>query len=121
MDFQQKVTELNEAKKQLKIAKDKEAKLVKEVKDEMMSTGVEVERVGNIKVTCQEVVKTSFDEDILVELVKELGYNECIETKEVVNEDKLQELIYKGFINIEAIQPAVKESKTYRLSVKEVK
>ena len=45
----------------------------------------------------------------------------CLLVKTVVDEDKIQELIYKGFISIEDIQPAVIEKSYTRLTIKEVK
>lgn len=128
------VKELNVVKTELKVAKAKEKDLTEQVKAEVLATGLETKQLPEIgmQVTCKEVTRTEIDEDKLVKIITTL-LNEstdkdlqemlrsCLLVKTVIDEDKVQELIYKGFIDIEVIQPAVIEKTHTRLTIKEVR
>ena len=128
------VKELNEVKNDLKVAKSKEKSLVEQVKGYMGGIGLEtlsLDEIG-IKVSCKEVVKTEINEDALIQIITKMISNtsdedlkdllkECLVVKTVIDEDKVQELIYKGFISVDDIQPAVIEKVSTRLTLKEVK
>ena len=66
------------------------------------------------------------NEDKLLTIVKQLAPQQpellkCIETKEVINEGVLEELIYNGYITVDDIQPAYEEKQYKTLKLKKVK
>ena len=54
------------------------------------------------------------DEDILINILNELSIQGCIEMRPTVNEEKVQELIYKGLLSVDDISPAVID-KSYKV------
>ena len=96
---------------------DKQMKALEgRIKDEFAARGVDrvdYETIGQ-GLQYTTVNKTSMDEDKLISILRELGAYDCIELKPTVNEDKVQELIYKGIINIEDIAPAMID-KSYKV------
>lgn len=134
MNLSKAVQELNSVKNDLKALKTSEKTLTEEIKHELAGQGLEAKILSdiNMKVTCKEVTKTEINEDALIKIIGDLiesasnddlkdALKSCLLVKTVVDEDKIQELIYKGFISIEDIQPAVIEKSYTRLTIKEVK
>lgn len=134
MNLSKAVQELNSVKNDLKALKTSEKALTEEIKQELAGQGLEAKILSdiNMKVTCKEVTKTEINEDALIKIIGDLiestnnddlkdALKSCLLVKTVVDEDKIQELIYKGFISIEDIQPAVIEKSYTRLTIKEVK
>ena len=134
MNLSKAVQELNSVKSDLKALKTSEKALTEEIKQELAGQGLEAKILSdiNMKVTCKEVTKTEINEDALIKIIGHLidsannddlkdALKSCLLVKTVVDEDKIQELIYKGFISIEDIQPAVIEKSYTRLTIKEVK
>lgn len=134
MNLSKAVQELNSVKSDLKALKTSEKTLTEEIKQELAGQGLEAKILSdiNMKVTCKEVTKTEINEDALIKIITELisntrnkdlkdELNKCLVIKTVIDEDKVQELIYKGFIDLETIQPAVIEKSYTRLTIKEVK
>lgn len=134
MNLSKAVQELNSVKTNLKALKTSEKALTEEIKQELAGQGLEAKILSdiNMKVTCKEVTKTEINEDALIKIIGYLidstsnddlkdALKSCLLVKTVVDEDKIQELIYKGFISIEDIQPAVIEKSYTRLTIKEVK
>ena len=134
MNLSKAVQELNSVKTNLKALKTSEKALTEEIKQERAGQGLEAKILSdiNMKVTCKEVTKTEINEDALIKIIGHLidstsnddlkdALKSCLLVKTVVDEDKIQELIYKGFISIEDIQPAVIEKSYTRLTIKEVK
>lgn len=134
MNLSKAVQELNSVKTNLKALKTSEKALTEEIKQELAGQGLEAKILSdiNMKVTCKEVTKTEINEDALIRIIGDLidstknddlkdALKSCLLVKTVVDEDKIQELIYKGFISIEDIQPAVIEKSYTRLTIKEVK
>lgn len=134
MNLSKAVQELNSVKSDLKALKTSEKALTEEIKQELAGQGLEAKILSdiNMKVTCKEVTKTEINEDALIRIIGDLidsasnddlkdALKSCLLVKTVVDEDKIQELIYKGFISIEDIQPAVIEKSYTRLTIKEVK
>ena len=134
MNLSKAVQEINSVKNDLKALKTSEKTLTEEIKQELVGQGLEAKILSdiNMKVTCKEVTKTEINEDALIKIIGHLidsasnddlkdALKSCLLVKTVVDEDKIQELIYKGFISIEDIQPAVIEKSYTRLTIKEVK
>lgn len=134
MNLSKAVQELNSVKSDLKALKTSEKTLTEEIKQELAGQGLEAKILSdiNMKVTCKEVTKTEINEDALIKIIGDLiesannddlkdALKSCLLVKTVVDEDKVQELIYKGFISIDDIQPAVVEKSYTRLTIKEVR
>ena len=114
------------AKEELKRAKEKEKQLTEQVKILLNEEGSTKDTIGDIKVTYTTCTKSSMNEDKLLAIVKQLAQEQpevlkCIETKEVINEGVLEELIYNGFITVDDIQPAYEEKQYKTLKLKKVK
>ena len=114
------------AKEELKRAKEKEKQLTEQVKILLDEEGITKDTIGDIKVTYTTCTKSSMNEDKLLTIVKQLAQEQpellkCIETKEVINEGVLEELIYNGFITVDDIQPAYVETQYKTLKLKKVK
>ena len=125
-DFNMLLQELASVKEQLKRFKDKEAELNKQVKQELDSQGIEKGVYNGIKVNYTTCIKSSINEDKLLAIVKQLAQEQpellsCIETKEVINENTLEELMYQGFITPGDIQAAYEEKQYKTLKLKKVK
>ena len=114
------------AKEELKRAKEKEKQLTEQVKILLDEEGITKDTIGDIKVTYTTCTKSSMNEDKLLTIVKQLAQEQpellkCIETKEVINEGVLEELIYNGYITVDDIQPAYEEKQYKTLKLKKVK
>ena len=114
------------AKEELKRAKEKEKQLTEQVKTLLDEEGITKDTIGDIKVTYTTCTKSSMNEDKLLTIVKQLAQAQpqllkCIETKEVINEGVLEELIYNGYITVDDIQPAYEEKQYKTLKLKKVK
>ena len=134
MNLSKALQELNSVKSDLKALKTSEKVLTEQIKLELAGQGVELKILDdiNMQVTCKEVTKTEINEDALIKIITKLisstrnldlkdELRKCLVVKTVIDEDKVQELIYKGFIDLEDIQPAVIEKSYTRLTIKEVK
>ncbi len=134
MNLSKAVQELNSVKSDLKALKTSEKVLTDQIKQELAGQGLESKLLDdiNMQVTCKEVTKTEINEDALIKIITKLisstrnpdlkdELRKCLVVKTVIDEDKVQELIYKGFIDLETIQPAVVEKSYTRLTIKEMK
>ena len=118
-----KLTQIKEINKK---NKDIEKDLVNETKTVLEEQGISKGQYDGIKVDYKEVVKLSIDEDKQLSIIKQLAKSnptilDCIITKEVVDENILEDLIYTGIIDPTDLQPAMIETKSKRLTVKRVK
>ena len=114
------------AKEELKRAKEKEKQLTEQIKILLDEEGITKDTIGDIKVTYATCTKSSINEDKLVAIIKQLAQEQpellsCIETKEVINENTLEELMYQGFITPGDIQAAYEEKQYKTLKLKRVK
>lgn len=114
------------AKEELKRAKEQEKQLTDQVKILLDEQGITKDTIGDIKVTYTTCTKSSMNEDKLLAIVKQLAQEQpellsCIETKEVINENTLEELMYQGFITPGDIQAAYEEKQYKTLKLKKVK
>ena len=114
------------AKEALKQAKEQEKNVTEELKLILDQEGISKDTIDGIKVNYTTCTKSSINEDKLLTIVKQLAQEQpellsCIETKEVINENTLEELMYQGFITPEDIQPAYEEKQYKTLKLKKVK
>ena len=133
MSLSKRVEELNIVKSDLKALKTSEKELTNQIKEELQEQGLETKILKdiNMKVTCKQAVKTEINEDALIKIITNLideaeddlkdELLKCLVVKTVIDEDKVVELIYKGFISVQDIQPALIEKSYTRLTIKEVK
>ena len=113
------------AKESLKQAKDEEKNVTEELKLILDQEGITKDTIDGIKVNYTTCTKSSINEDKLLAIVKQLAQKQpellsCIETKEVINEGVLEELIYEGLITVDDIQPAYEEKQYKTLKLKKV-
>lgn len=114
------------AKEALKQAKEQEKNVTEELKLILDEEGISKDTIDGIKVNYTTCTKSSINEDKLLAIVKQLAQEQpellsCIETKEVINENTLEELMYQGFITPGDIQPAYEEKQYKTLKLKKVK
>ena len=114
------------AKEALKQAKEQEKNVTEELKLILDQEGISKDTINGIKVNYTTCTKSSINEDKLLAIVKQLAQEQpellsCIETKEVINENTLEELMYQGFITPGDIQAAYEEKQYKTLKLKKVK
>ena len=114
------------AKEALKQAKEEEKNVTEELKLILDEEGISKGTIDGIKVNYTTCTKSSINEDKLLAIVKQLAQEQpellsCIETKEVINENTLEELMYQGFITPGDIQAAYEEKQYKTLKLKRVK
>ena len=114
------------AKEALKQAKEQEKNVTEELKLILDQEGISKDTIDGIKVYYTTCTKSSINEDKLLAIVKQLAQEQpellsCIETKEVINENTLEELMYQGFITPGDIQAAYEEKQYKTLKLKKVK
>ena len=114
------------AKEALKQAKEQEKNVTEELKLILDQEGISKDTIDGIKVNYTTCTKSSINEDKLLAIVKQLAEEQpellsCIETKEVINENTLEELMYQGFITPGDIQAAYEEKQYKTLKLKKVK
>lgn len=113
------------AKEALKQAKDEEKNVTEELKLILDQEGITKDTIDGIKVNYTTCTKSSINEDKLLAIVKQLAQEQpellsCIETKEVINENTLEDLMYQGFITPGDIQAAYEEKQYKTLKLKKV-
>ena len=114
------------AKETLKQAKEQEKNVTEELKLILDQEGISKDTIDGIKVNYTTCTKSSINEDKLIAIIKQLAQKQpdvlsCIETKEVINEATLEDLIYHGYITVEDIQAAYEEKQYKTLKLKKVK
>ena len=114
------------AKEALKQAKEQEKNVTEELKLILDQEGISKDTIDGIKVNYTTCTKSSINEDKLLAIVKQLAQEQpellsCIETKEVINENTLEDLMYQGFITPGDIQAAYEEKQYKTLKLKRVK
>lgn len=114
------------AKEALKQAKEEEKNVTEELKLILDQEGISKDTIDGIKVNYTTCTKSSINEHKLLAIVKQLAQEQpellsCIETKEVINENTLEELMYQGFITPGDIQAAYEEKQYKTLKLKKVK
>lgn len=114
------------AKEALKQAKEEEKNITEELKLILDEEGISKDTIDGIKVNYTTCTKSSINEDKLLAIVKQLAQEQpellsCIETKEVINENTLEDLMYQGFITPGDIQAAYEEKQYKTLKLKKVK
>lgn len=110
--------EVNNQVKSLKKSMDV---LNKNIKEQLMQENLDHVEVGGYSVKITTVSSVSFDPDILLALVKEIGRDDLIKTREYVDVDDIERLVYTGELNAKDVAPAQILKEQVRLNVGKVK
>ena len=107
--------ELNEQKKKYESSVKK---LNVEIKDYMSEHGLEVYNFDDYSVKKSISERVKFNEDLLVQLIREMGREDLIKTKEYVDLDELEREIYRESIDASKLAPSQEITEVVTLSVK---
>lgn len=110
--------EVNNQVKSLKKSMDV---LNKNIKEQLMQENLDHVEVGGYSAKITTVSSVSFDPDILLALVKEIGREDLIKTREYVDVDDIERLVYTGELNAKDVAPAQILKEQVRLNVGKVK
>ena len=118
--------ELAEIKELNKKNKDIENNLIKDTKTILDEQGITKGVYDGIKVSYTTNTKSELDDDILIQILLNMAQEkpeimDCLISTYVIDEDKLEELMYGGLISTDDIAPAYKEKQYKTLRVKRVK
>lgn len=120
------VKKVQECKEELKQAKTNEKYWTDMLKDKLEKQGIEKLQCPSIglKVAYVDTTRSTMNEDKLINIIKKIADEtedlqvrykilETIDYKPVINEEKLQELLYGSLLSTEDIESAM-ETKTYK-------
>ena len=118
--------ELAEIKEINKKNKELENNLIKDTKTILDEQGISKGEYDGIKVSYTTNTKSELDDDILIQILLNMAQEkpeimDCLIPTYVIDEDKLEELMYGGLISTDDIAPAYKEKQYKTLRVKRVK
>lgn len=118
--------ELADIKELNKKNKERENNLIKDTKTILDEQGISKGEYDGIKVSYTTNTKSELDDDILIQILLNMGQEkpeimDCLIPTYVIDEDKLEELMYGGLISTDDIAPAYKEKQYKTLRVKRVK
>ena len=120
------LSKLAEIKELNKKNKDIENNLIKDTKTILDEQGITKGEYDGIKVTYTTNTKSELDDDILIQILLNMAQEkpeimDCLVPTYVIDEDKLEELMYGGLISTDDIAPAYREKQYKTLRVKRVK
>lgn len=118
--------ELADIKELNKKNKERENNLIKDTKTILDEQGISKGEYDGIKVSYTTNTKSELDDDILIQILLNMAQEkpeimDCLIPTYVIDEDKLEELMYGGLISTDDIAPAYKEKQYKTLRVKRVK
>lgn len=120
------LSKLAEIKEINKKNKDMENDLIRSTKTILDEQGITKGEYDGIKVSYTTNTKSELDDDILIQILLNMAQEkpeimDCLIPTYVIDEDKLEELMYGGLISTDDIAPAYKEKQYKTLRVKRVK
>ena len=120
------LSKLAEIKEINKKNKDIENNLIKSTKTVLDEQGITKGEYDGIKVSYTTNTKSELDDDILIQILLTMAQEkpeimDCLVPTYIIDEDKLEELMYGGIISTDDIAPAYKEKQYKTLRVKRVK
>ena len=132
MDLEKLIVKVKNLKDQKSLIEKDLKKVEPELKQELEGLGITKKQFPNskLKLSYVTVYKSSMNSDKLLAIIKNLvitktdfskDIEECIEYKPYVNEEKVQDLIYKGIISIEDIQEAYEDKSYKQLRITNIK
>lgn len=120
---------LFEDKQALKELDDAVTKDTAELKKWMLDRKADTLDVGSIHVTCSPQVRSTMDEGKTLEILRQLAASSddataekilgCIRTREYVDEDELERLIYDEVVDKSALEPAMLSKTIWTLKMRE--
>ena len=124
MDLEKLIVKVKNLKDQKSLIEKDLKKVEPELKQELEGLGITKKQFPNskLKISYNTIHRASMNSDKLLAIIKNLvitktdfskDIEECIEYKPYINEEKVQNLIYKGILSIEDIQEAY-EDKSYK-------
>ena len=132
MDLEKLIVKVKNLKDQKSLIEKDLKKDEPELKQELEGLGITKKQFPNskLKISYNTVHRASMNSDKLLVILKNLSnaktdfskdIEECIEYKPYVNEEKVQDLIYKGIIPIEDIQEAYADKSYKQLRITNIK
>lgn len=127
-DIEKFGAEYDEVSKQIKLLDAKKKDLANKIKQGAEDFGVKDDKGsfyidGDIYILGKVAKKSmSIDQSKGVELLKELGLDECIKTipaKEVVNEEAIEKAVANGDLSLDDVEEFTEVKTSYSVSVKE--
>lgn len=120
------LAELAEIKELNKKNKERENNLIKSTKMMLDEQGITKGEYDGIKVSYTTNTKSELDDDTLIQILLNMAQEkpeimDCLVPTYIVDEDKLEELMYGGIISTDDIAPAYREKQYKTLRVKKVK
>ena len=107
--------ELNEQKKKYDSSVKK---LNVEIKDYMFEHDLEIFNFEDYSVKRSVSERVKFNEDLLVQIIREIGREDLIKTKEYVDLDELEREIYRESIDASKLAPSQEITEVVTLNVK---
>lgn len=90
------------------------------IKDLMEKEQLETKINKNYYLSRTRRVSINYREGLLINKLKSLGLEKAVKTKEFLDKDELESLIYNELIKYDDIKDFIEEKVTYALTVKEV-
>ena len=88
-----------------------------EIKDLMGDIDLDTYEVDGIKAKVSHIQSVSFDEELLLATIKDLGLNHLIKTKEYVDMNMLESAIYRHEIDAQVLAPTQIIKEQIRLNI----
>ena len=87
------------------------------IKSLMIESG-ETKAIGDeYNVVCKAIETSKLNEEVLINKLKEIGFTDCIKTKEYVDIEMLEAAVYAGKIDASVLADCKETNVTYRLNV----
>lgn len=120
------LAELADIKELNKKNKERENDLIKSTKMMLDEQGITKGEYDGIKVSYTTNTKSELDDDTLIQILLNMAQEkpeimDCLVPTYIIDEDKLEELMYGGIISTDDIAPAYREKQYKTLRVKRVK
>lgn len=120
------LAELADIKELNKKNKERENDLIKSTKMMLDEQGITKGEYDGIKVSYTANTKSELDDDTLIQILLNMAQEkpeimDCLVPTYIIDEDKLEELMYGGIISTDDIAPAYREKQYKTLRVKRVK
>ena len=98
------IEKFGRVKKEFKDIKKESENLTLLIKETMISEGLDSVDTENYKVILQTRTSESLDEDRVIEILKANKIKGIVKTKQYIDEDALEEAIYKGRLDADIIK-----------------
>lgn len=119
--FGRLVDEWGDLKDQIAALQEREAKLKQQLLGQLQENGGEAITGSRFVVKYQTRTVATHDDESIIAVLKKNGHLEPIEVREVLNFDKVQDLIYTGKMKLDTIAPFIGEKKSEFPVVKRLK